>query len=61
MVAEINQLNFPVIRGTILQSKTIGMDDYLRFIFFNLRYTVDRDACRHQKNALYVNSKFFIK
>lgn len=57
----MERLNFPIIRKDFSRSKAIKMDDYLRFVLFNLRYTVDITAGRCQKKVLCVNTQFSIK
>ncbi len=46
----MEELNFPVIKGPTPPPKTLSMDEYLKFVIFNLRHTVDIKACRELKS-----------
>ncbi|MDP2911436.1 MAG: hypothetical protein Q8N76_03785 [Candidatus Omnitrophota bacterium] len=54
----MDKLNLPVIKGDVPLPKSLSMDDYLKFVIFNLRYTVDRKAVREQKKLAMVNVRF---
>jgi hypothetical protein len=55
------KLKFPVIKGKLPSAKHLSMDDYLKFVNLNLKYTVDIKAVRKQKRAQAVNTPFFLK
>ena len=55
------KLKFPVIKGKLPPPKHLSMDDYLKFVNLNLKYTVDMEAVRRQKRAQVVNTPFFLK
>ncbi|MBF0216336.1 MAG: hypothetical protein HQL30_05000 [Candidatus Omnitrophica bacterium] len=57
----MDKLNFPVIKGLKPNKKILSMDEYLEFVTFNLKYTVDREAVRRWKRKLRVNVPFVIK
>jgi len=42
-------LNFPVIRDKSVSNRHLSMDDYVKFVNLNLKYTVDREANKKQK------------
>lgn len=55
----VEDLNLPIIKGEdIFNKKYLSMDDYLKFILFNLEYTVDIKAAREWKKKLVVNVPF---
>lgn len=57
----MKKLKFPILKETVLEPKALSMDEYLRFVNFNLRYTTDKAACREQKRAQAVNIRFKLK
>ena len=57
----MDELNLPVIKNDISLPKSLSMDDYLKFVIFNLRHTVDRKAVREQKKLAAVNVRFSLK
>jgi hypothetical protein len=54
------KLKFPIIRGKLPVGRHLSMDDYLKFITFNLRYTIDRKVVRKQKQLAAVSVPFFL-
>lgn len=55
----MKDLNLPIIRGEeVFNKKSLSMDDYLKFVLFNLKYTVDIEAVREWKKDLAVNVSF---
>jgi len=60
-VPKTGKLNFPVIKGTPPAAKQLSMDDYLKFVTLNLKYTVDKKAIRRQKKLAAVNVPFWLK
>lgn len=57
----MERLNLPIIRGAGPRTKRLSMDDYLKFVLFNLKYTVDIKNCRRRKKILSVNVPFVLK
>ncbi len=57
----IEKLKFPVIKGKLPPPKRLSMNDYLKFVNLNLKYTVNIEAVRKQKRAQVVNVPFFLK
>lgn len=51
-------LNFPIIRDKIVPKRQLSMDDYVKFVNLNLKYTVDRKANKKQKKLLACNEPF---
>ena len=54
----MDKLKLPIIKQSIGRRKPVSMDDYLKFVYFNLQYTVDRKAARDWKKAFFVNVPF---
>lgn len=55
------KLKFPVIKGFLPASRTLSMNDYLRFVLFNIKYTLDKKVYRKLKKASGVNVPFIFK
>ena len=57
----MNKLNLPIISQLPdFKPKTLTMDEYLKFVNFNLKYTADMKASRRQKKMFFVNVPFKI-
>lgn len=55
----MEDLNLPIIKGEdIFNKKYLSMDDYLKFVLFNLKHTVNIKAVREWKKELAVNVSF---
>ena len=57
----MDHLNLPVIRGRVYREKRLPMDQYLRFVIDNLKYTVNIDEVRKLKKDLFVGKRFVLK
>lgn len=57
----MDKLNLPIVKAGIPFSRSLSMNDYLKFITLNLRDTIDREAVREQKKLAVVNEQFSIK
>ncbi len=57
----MDKLRFPIIKKPLPEPKTLSMDDYLRFVYFNIKYTFDRKAYRNWKKESAVNVAFVFK
>jgi hypothetical protein len=57
----MKRLNLPVIKGKTPSPRSLSMDDYVKFIDLNLRYTLDRKNIRKYKSLLAVNVPFSLK
>lgn len=57
----MEKLNFPVIREPVPDAKWLPMDDYFKFVNFNLKYTFDRKNYRKWKKRLAVTVPFVLK
>jgi len=57
----MEKIKLPVVRNIPTRDKWLSMDDYLKFVIFNLRYTSDRKTGRKWKRLLGVNVPFVLK
>ena len=57
----MEDLNLPIIDKPTPGPKTLSMDDYLEFVEFNIRYTLDMKACRRWKELNAVDKPFKLK
>jgi len=57
----MEKLEFPIISIPLPEKKQLSMDDYLKFVQFNLQYTCDIEASREQKRISVVKIPFSIK
>lgn len=57
----MEKLNFPVIRESLPDAKWLSMDDYLKFVNFNLKYAFDRKIYKKWKKMLAVTVPFVLK
>jgi len=57
----MEHLNLPIFREKRHEEKRLAMDDYLRFVLDNLRYTVNLTIARKLKKNLCVGKKFILK
>ncbi len=60
MTYKMDKLNLPISKGDITLPKSLSMDDYVKFVTLNLRYTIDRKTAREQKKLAVVNTRFYI-
>lgn len=58
---KMKKLNLPVVKRMLLAAKCLSMNDYMKFIFFNLKYTTDKKTVRKQKKLTAVNVPFLLK
>ncbi len=56
----MEKLNLPIFKGVSPAKKQLSMDDYLKFVMFNLEHTVDRKGVIFWKSRSAVNSPFYI-
>ena len=60
-VPKTEKLKFPVIKQPLPPAKWLSMDDYVEFVIFNLKYTVNKKILRKQKKLAAVNVPFFLR
>ncbi len=51
-------LKLPVIKGSGPKNRHLNMSDYLKFVMFNLKHTVDIAAGRKLKREMLVGKPF---
>ncbi len=56
-----NILHLPIITGPLPEKKQLSMDDYLKFVCFNLRYVSNKTTVRELKKQQAVNNPFSLK
>ena len=54
----MKDIDLPIIKKQLPRERHLPMDDYLRFIYLNLKYTADITASRKLKRLLSVNKAF---
>ena len=57
----MKKLNFPIIHEPLPDAKWLSMDDYLKFVNFNLKYTFNRKIYEKWKKMLTVKEPFVLK
>ena len=55
---KMDKMKLPIIKGNLPKARAFSMDDYFRFVIFNLKYVVDIKAVRREKKKLAVNVPF---
>lgn len=59
--SEMKKLKLPVIRGHLSEARTLSMDDYFKFVQFNLTHAFDKKAYAKWKKMLVVNTPFLMR
>ena len=54
-------LKLPAIKVTRFEKKQLPMDDYLKFVCDNLKYTIDINSTRKLRSKLSVGVRFVLK
>ena len=57
----MEKMKLPVVRNIPTRDKRLSMDDYLKFVIFNLRYTSDGKTGRKWKRLLGINAPVVLK
>ena len=57
----MKKLKLPIIKMPLSRTRTLSMDNYVKFVQFNLKYTFDKKAYAEWKKMLAVNKPFCIK
>jgi len=57
----MKKLKLPIIKQPLAPSRVLSMDDYLKFVQFNLKHAFDKKAYAKWKKMLAVNVPFGIK
>ncbi|MCA9398646.1 MAG: hypothetical protein KC618_02770 [Candidatus Omnitrophica bacterium] len=56
----MNDFNLPIIKAVDKQKRILSMDDYLDFVQFNLKNTLDKKAYEKWKKMIVVNEPFLL-
>ena len=56
----MKKLRLPIIKGPLREKRVLSMDEYLKFVEFNLRHAFDRKTYSKWKKKLAVNVPFRI-
>ena len=54
------KLSLPVMKQAPPAARWLSMDDYVKFVAFNLKYTLDKKVIRKQKKLAAVNIPFLL-
>ena len=57
----MKELKLPIIKGSKTKMKVLSMNEYLKFVQFNLEQAFDKKAYAKWKKMLNVNVAFSIK
>ncbi len=57
----MKELKLPVIKQDMAKSRILSMDEYFKFVQFNLKYTFDKKAYAKWKKMLAVNVAFSLR
>lgn len=57
----MEKLKLPIIKEKLPPPKSLSMDDYLRFVSLNLKYTFDRQSYQKWKRDSAVKEAFVLK
>lgn len=58
----MEKLRFPIIRRPVsLEPRALSMEEYLRFVTFNLKYAVNKKKYHRVKKAEAVKNHFIFK
>jgi hypothetical protein len=57
----MKKLKLPVIRGPLPEKKSLSMDNYLRFISFNLKEALSKPITKQTKKMSSVDVPFSLK
>jgi len=53
-------LEFPIIKESLLGGKRLSMNEYVKFVFLHLKYTLNKKEYERNKRLNSVNTPFFI-
>ena len=56
----MNDFRLPIIKEADIQKRVLSMDEYLEFVQFNLKYTVDKNSYAKWKKMIVVNIPFSV-
>ncbi len=53
-------LEFPIIKESLPGGKRLSMNEYVKFVFLHLKYTLNKKDYERNKRLNSVNTPFFI-
>ncbi len=53
-------MEFPIINKSLPGGKILSMDEYVKFVFLHLKYTLNKEDYEKNKRLTSVNTPFFI-
>jgi len=53
-------LEFPIIKESLPGGKRLSMNEYVKFVFLHLKYTLNKKEYERNKRLNSVNTPFFI-
>ena len=57
----MKKLKLPIFKSSLPEAKILSMDDYLKFVQFNLKHTFDKQSYANWKRMLVVNVRFSLR
>jgi len=57
----MKELKLPIIKGTASKPRILSMNEYLKFVQFNLEQNFDKKSYEKWKKMLIVNVSFSLK
>lgn len=57
----MEKLKFPIVKAELPKGKRLNMDDYLKFVSMNLKFTIDRRNNVRLRKLLPANVPFSLK
>ena len=60
-VLRMKKLRLPIIKESHPVAKWLSMEDYVKFVTLNLKYTIDKKSIRKQKRLTPVNVAFLLR
>ena len=57
----MKNLKIPAIKGPLPSARSLSMDEYIKFINFNLKHTFDKEADAKRRKMAAVNVPFSLK
>lgn len=54
-------LKLPMTKGIRFKERHLKMDDYLRFVMFNLKHTINIKSARLLKKKMFIGKPFVLK
>ncbi|MFH1338850.1 MAG: hypothetical protein ABIH40_03300 [Candidatus Omnitrophota bacterium] len=57
----MEELKLPIIKESLPVAKCLSMEDYVKFVTLNLKYTINKKTVRKQKKLTAVNVPFSLR